>query len=164
MQSERLNTPKRQPSPELSLLAANVLRLRKELGWSTRAFAEHAGVSRSFLARVEQGSLRTVSLTTVERLAKGFGVNPATMLSVPRQKRLALCEDALSRVVASVVVSRRLLANWTQEELAVKAAVGRSHLAEIETGEQNVSLDVLSRLADALGCPLTSLLVHDEPL
>ena len=121
-------------------------------------------MSRSFLVRVEQGSLRTVSLTTVERLAKGFGVNPATLLSAPRRKRLALHEDALSRVVASVVVSRRLLANLTQEELAVTAAVGRSHLAEIETGEQNVSLDVLSRLADALGCPLTSLLVHDELL
>jgi transcriptional regulator with XRE-family HTH domain len=162
VQGDKLDTLKRDTPQELSLLATNVLRLRKELGWSTRAFAEQAGISRSFLARVEQGSLGTVSLATVERLAKGFGVHPAMLMARPGATKLQTSEQRLSTVVASGVLSRRRRAGWTQGELATRAGVGRSHLAEIEAGGQNASLDVLARLADALGCSLWVLLADED--
>jgi transcriptional regulator with XRE-family HTH domain len=47
----------------------------------------------------------------------------------------------------------------TQEELAKRAKVSRSYLAGIEVGHRkNPSLDVLKRLAKALGVPLAELL------
>jgi transcriptional regulator with XRE-family HTH domain len=119
-------------------------------------------MSRSFLARIEKGSLGTVSLTTVERLAKGFGVHPAMLMAPPGAKKIQISEQPFSTVVASAVLTRRSSREWTQAELAAKAQVGRSHLAEIETGGQNVSLEVLARLADALGCSMSTLLTAPE--
>jgi transcriptional regulator with XRE-family HTH domain len=47
----------------------------------------------------------------------------------------------------------------TQEELAKKARVTRSHLSLLEAGHRkNPSIDVLKRLARALGVPVTALL------
>jgi transcriptional regulator with XRE-family HTH domain len=47
----------------------------------------------------------------------------------------------------------------TQERLAKRAKVSRSYLAAIEAGHRkNPSLDILKRLAKALGVPVTALL------
>jgi transcriptional regulator with XRE-family HTH domain len=47
----------------------------------------------------------------------------------------------------------------TQVQLAKKAKVPRGYLAKLETGHaKNPSLDVLKRLARALGVPVTELL------
>ncbi len=49
--------------------------------------------------------------------------------------------------------------NLTQEELAKKAKTTRSHLSLLEAGHRkNPSLDVLKRLAKALGVPVAKLL------
>ena len=47
----------------------------------------------------------------------------------------------------------------TQEELANKAKVARSYVALLEAGrKKNPSLEILKRLARALGVPVTELL------
>ena len=43
-------------------------------------------------------------------------------------------------------------------ELAKKAKVPPGYLAELEAGKKNPSLDVLKKLAKALGVPVTELL------
>lgn len=49
--------------------------------------------------------------------------------------------------------------DWTQEQLAAKAKVTRPYLTMLETGaKKNPSLDILKRLAKALGVPLAELL------
>ncbi|WP_092425114.1 helix-turn-helix domain-containing protein [Devosia crocina] len=40
---------------------------------------------------------------------------------------------------------------WTQEQLAFEAGVKRAYLSEVENGQRNVSLDVVEKLAKALG-------------
>jgi transcriptional regulator with XRE-family HTH domain len=40
---------------------------------------------------------------------------------------------------------------WTQEELAAKARVSRTHLARLETARMEPTLGVLEKLAKALG-------------
>ena len=45
----------------------------------------------------------------------------------------------------------------SQENLAVDAAVDRSYISGIENGSFNPTLDVLDRLADALGVDLSDL-------
>lgn len=63
------------------------------------------------------------------------------------------------RRLATVIREQREQKGWTQEELAKRAKVTRSHLSLLEAGHRkNPSLDVLTRLAKALGVPVTDLL------
>ena len=48
---------------------------------------------------------------------------------------------------------------WSQVELAKQARVARPYLVRLESGERkNPSLDILQRLAKALGVPVAGLL------
>ena len=48
---------------------------------------------------------------------------------------------------------------WTQEQLAFEAGVKRAYLSEVENGQRNVSLDVVEKLALALGVTADLLMV-----
>ena len=64
-----------------------------------------------------------------------------------------------SRRLATVLRQLREDRKLTQEELAKRAKITRSHLSLLEAGyRKNPSLDVLKRLARALGVPVTGLL------
>jgi transcriptional regulator with XRE-family HTH domain len=61
--------------------------------------------------------------------------------------------------LATVIRQLRERADLTQEELAKRAKITRSHLSLLEAGHRkNPSLDVLKRLARALGVPVGELL------
>jgi transcriptional regulator with XRE-family HTH domain len=63
------------------------------------------------------------------------------------------------RRLATVLRTLRERQDLTQEQLAKRAKVARSYVALIETGgKKNPSLDILKRLARALGVPVTELL------
>jgi transcriptional regulator with XRE-family HTH domain len=63
------------------------------------------------------------------------------------------------RRLATVLKQLRDDAKLTQEELAKRAKVARSYVALIEAGrKKNPSLDILKRLARALGVSVTELL------
>lgn len=50
---------------------------------------------------------------------------------------------------------------WTQEQLAFEAGVKRAYLSEIEGGKRNPTLDVVEKLARALGIIPASLLQEE---
>ncbi len=54
------------------------------------------------------------------------------------------------RVVAKNVCRLRNERGWTQQDLAERARIDRTHLARFESQGVNVSLDVLFRLAEGL--------------
>ncbi len=58
---------------------------------------------------------------------------------------------------------RRLRAErqWTQEELAYRGGIDRSFLAHVERSARNVSVDVIERIAIALGVPVQELFRED---
>jgi len=51
---------------------------------------------------------------------------------------------------------------WTQEQLAKKAQVARSTIAELELQERPARFTTMKKLADALGCDMLEL-VHGQP-
>jgi transcriptional regulator with XRE-family HTH domain len=53
----------------------------------------------------------------------------------------------------------RARARFSQEDLATRAGVGRPTISRIERGADDVSLDVVQRLADALGTTVAELFV-----
>jgi transcriptional regulator with XRE-family HTH domain len=64
-----------------SILATNLIRYRRERGWSQEELAFESGLHRTFVAHVERQA-RNISLDNVERLAQALGV-PAYMLLMP---------------------------------------------------------------------------------
>jgi transcriptional regulator with XRE-family HTH domain len=49
---------------------------------------------------------------------------------------------------------------WSQEALADYAGIDRSHMGKIERGERNVTLLNLLRIAGAIECKLSDLLIE----
>ena len=56
----------------------------------------------------------------------------------------------------------RLKKGWTQEQLAEGARVTRVCIVAVEGGKQNVSMDIVIRLANALGISPEGLMSHDR--
>ena len=56
----------------------------------------------------------------------------------------------------------RTRTGWTQQQLADVTKLARAYIISVESGKQNVSLDVLLRIANALRVPPESLLTHNE--
>lgn len=61
--------------------------------------------------------------------------------------------------LSAVIRRLRETRGLTQRDLAAKAKVTGAYVAQLETGaKENPSLDVLKRIAKALGVPVTELL------
>lgn len=66
---------------------------------------------------------------------------------------LRLMAMALShrRSAGETIRNYRRKKQWSQEKLAEKADINPKYLSEVERGHANISLDVLARIARALG-------------
>lgn len=56
----------------------------------------------------------------------------------------------------------RLIARLSQEELAAKADINRTYLSQLENARSSPTLDVLERIARALGLPTTELISDSQ--
>ena len=62
------------------------------------------------------------------------------------------------RSLGSRIVAERTLRGITQRQLALMTGTSRSHLWKIEIGAADVGIDVLIRIAGALGVPVRDLI------
>ncbi len=60
-------------------LGKNVRRLREAKGWSQEAYADEAGIHRTYVSDIERGA-RNPTVSVVEKLAKPLGVPAGTLL------------------------------------------------------------------------------------
>jgi transcriptional regulator with XRE-family HTH domain len=60
-------------------LGQNVRRLREEKGWSQEAYADEAGIHRTYISDIERGA-RNPTVKIVEKLAKPLGVSAGTLI------------------------------------------------------------------------------------
>ncbi|MCH2496885.1 MAG: helix-turn-helix transcriptional regulator [Erythrobacter sp.] len=65
-------------------------------------------------------------------------------------------------IVAANVRRRRAERKLTQEQLAHDAEIDLTYLGGIERGRRNPSVEVLGRIASALGCHPSALLIERE--
>ena len=63
----------------VDIFAANVRRLRNELGLSQEALAERAGVHRTYVGMLER-SEKNVTIYNIERIAEALEVEPSALL------------------------------------------------------------------------------------
>jgi XRE family transcriptional regulator, regulator of sulfur utilization len=69
-----------------------VRRLREANAWSQERLAGYAGLSRSYVGEIERGTV-VVSIVTLDKLARAFGVSAAALLDVGVN---APCEDPVT--------------------------------------------------------------------
>jgi len=62
-----------------SLLGRNVRWLRLKRGWTLEELADRAGMHANYLGDVERGR-RNVSVSSLEKIARGLGVEPSALL------------------------------------------------------------------------------------
>lgn len=67
--------------------------------------------------------------------------------------------SARQRLFGDRVRQRRLELGLTQEGLAQAASLNRTYIGSLETGQRNPSLDLIARLAFALGCDAADLVL-----
>jgi transcriptional regulator with XRE-family HTH domain len=60
-------------------LGRNVRRLREAKGWSQEAYADEAGIHRTYVSDIERGA-RNPTITVVEKLALPLGVSAGSLL------------------------------------------------------------------------------------
>lgn len=78
--SPGLTSPASSSAPARAVLAENLIRFRRERGWSQEALAFEAGLHRTFVAHVERCA-RNISLDNLERLAAALEVAPFELLT-----------------------------------------------------------------------------------
>lgn len=66
--------------------------------------------------------------------------------------------EQLLKLFAAKVKERRLLLGLTQSQIAERLGVSQSRYQRIEAGRYPPGLDVISRVAEALGCRASELL------
>lgn len=79
-----MNAPRSKPQPSATareILAANLVALRNERGWSQEVLAFEAGLHRTFIAHVERQA-RNISLDNIEKIARALEV-PCYRLLIP---------------------------------------------------------------------------------
>lgn len=79
------------------------------------------------------------------------------MTQATKKRKAANPETELLFDLGDVVRQRRLALNLSQEELANRASVHRTYLSDIERGARNITITVLTRLADALELKISRL-------
>lgn len=60
-------------------LAKNLRTLRLQKGWSQEAFADEAGIHRTYVSDLERGA-RNPTIIVVDKLAAALGVTPGRLL------------------------------------------------------------------------------------
>lgn len=66
--------------------------------------------------------------------------------------------------LGEVLRRRRIELEFTQEGIAGAAELHRTYITDVENGIRNLSVLTLIRLAKALRCPLSSILIEAEEL
>lgn len=65
-------------------------RLRLEAGLSIRGLAKHSGVDREHIYQIEGGKVKSITLRTAQRLAKGLGQPPSVFFGEPPETTATL--------------------------------------------------------------------------
>lgn len=149
------NPASQAPDP-FECLSANMVALRAQGNWTTRALAGHAHVSRNSLVNLENGR-SNLSLSTVDKLAGALGVRTGSLFGQRPVSRKAHDESIVVVLALNLISARRAL-KLTQETLGRQSGVDMYVIAHIERQAHNPSLQTLAKLTVPLHLSLEELL------
>lgn len=76
---------------------------------------------------------------------------------------MAASETHILRILALRIKEMRRSKDWSQEQLAERAYIQRSYVADLERGHRNPSIRTLVKVANALGVSVSALLEDSRP-
>ena len=89
--------------------------LRQELGMSLAQLEEKTGISKGHLSSIECG-FASITIETVERIAKGLDLPRFMLLAFPDEDELAAIVDLIRQVPTTRLEKlRRILKRWIAE-------------------------------------------------
>lgn len=138
-------------------LAVHLRTLRVEGQWTLSALAQQCRMSTKTIRQLEQPQERIPSLKTLDKIASALNVETSSLFGEVVSSR-SRTRHTVEQVLAERLVKERKRLKWSQELLSGASGVGREHIAHIERGRQNPSLDTLVLLAYALDTTVESLL------
>jgi transcriptional regulator with XRE-family HTH domain len=138
-------------------LAVHLRTLRVEGQWTLNSLAKQCRMSTKTIRQLEQPLERIPSLKTLDKIASALNVETSSLFGEVVSSR-SRTQNTVEQVLAERLVEERKRLKWSQELLSETSGLGREHIAHIERGRQNPSLDTLVLLACALDTTVESLL------
>jgi len=160
---------------------------RKQRRLSQRALAARTGIHHTYISEIELGQ-RNISVLMLLRLTHVLAIPASWLLTrMDACAPLAACDsrtfqstqdtavthddtlslrlghpDTLLQLLGTTLRQYRQRQGLTHKVLAARTGLDNSYIGEMERGERNASVLSLVRLADALGCSVSSLLAPLE--
>lgn len=148
-----------------ALLAGRLKELRGRRGYTQQAVAEKSRLDYKYYQRIEGKRPPNLTVDSLERLARVFGVGLAELLQRPLPSLAGYVRDAGDAPRIQYRLARRLRrlrqrAGWTREETAARAGLTPSALERLEDSKNPASarVDTLERLAKAFSLSPAQLL------
>lgn len=137
-------------------LATHLKLCRAERDLSLHALSDSASVDRKYLRQMEMGQFNP-TLKTLERLAQALDTSVASLIGPPGMAPRAPVFPARTLVALNIKRLRKAR-RWStadaQDRLQMKAA----YLSFVETGNNNITLQTLCRIASGFGVDVVELL------
>jgi len=130
--------------------------VRELHGWSQKKLAEESGVSRDSISNYETGH-RDAWPATAKKLADALGVEIADLREPSRDPPAGL---EIPKLLGLDVALRRH--GMGRGELAYRAGMTPGELFDYEVGAKKPDEEIVTRLADALGCFRAELIFAPE--
>ena len=132
--------------------------LRKKQSLTLKDVHLKTGLSVSFISDIEN-KRRNPSIENLKLLADTFGVTTNDLISDEALPNKSSINDSyLKNSIGNKIKDWRKLSKLTQVELAKKANISRSYLADIEKNRYNASVDTLKAIANGLNVTLSDIL------
>ena len=152
-------------------IGLNILYYRRLKGLSQEALSIKAGLTRSYISKIERGAARC-GLEVFFLIAQALEVDPAELISdLPPGTESALKKLYLVtgdeggifmnpdyKEIGKNIRLMRIRHGISQSELAQRLDVSQTHMSNLEHGRVSVSLRVLLRLAHFFKCSVDTLL------
>lgn len=126
--------------------------LRANSGLTQSEFAEKVGVTLGAVQKWEAGHSAPHKRTMIAIMDAFTGEDPGK--PPDQSKRASIC-------LRNVAAARKSI-GWKQEDLAAKLGISRVSVARYETGHQALSIDLLCRIAEVTGRPVSWFFEEDE--
>ena len=130
---------------------------RKMQGLTQRQFAKKLGVHVQTVFRWEKGT-DIPSLLMLEKIAQTLNVSLVDLVSDSHKDEFQELDSDKSMSIGERIKRYRKFRNLTRSQLAEKVGVAGNTIYRYETGEINITVDIIKRIARALNVPITKLL------
>ena len=140
-----------------------IFSLRRSRQLSLTELAEKSGVTSREIAMLEQGQRVSPKLSTLEKLAKGFGMKASRLVEMMEgQSHLSVEEKRNAMQIGERIKAARKKAGLTQKQLGGKMGISYQAVAQWENDLRNPKIESLRAIANALEVPLRDLISVED--